>query len=207
MQGRTTQQGGWQDARRDASSTGEITVITGCMFSGKTTRLLRELSERPPGLGLAFKPTIDDRYRKDAIVSHDGAAYRAVSIERASDIFEHVTLTSVRLIVIDEVHFLNESLVDVATDIACRGIDLFLAGLDLDSWGRPFPHMTRLASVATHVESRRARCARCGEPATRTQRTRPLVDNRLVGGAERYEPRCEPCWTPPPVSSDPVAIG
>jgi len=197
------------------------------MFSGKTTHLLRDLASRPAGTCAAFKPTVDDRYQRDAIVSHDGVAHPARAIECITEVLEHIRQVRVsniagsasretplphgrgsvlsdasrlRAVIIDEVHFFGDAIVDVADELGGRGLDVLLAGLDVDRWGQPFPHMERLSSLATHVICKQADCARCGAPARRTQRTRPIGDAPLVGGAECYEPRCIACWTPPPVA-------
>ena len=51
---------------------GTITVLSGCMFSGKTTELLRKLERIPQRSALVFKHVIDNRYDPDAVVSHGG---------------------------------------------------------------------------------------------------------------------------------------
>ena len=53
---------------------GDIEVICGSMFSGKTEELLRRLRlARVAGQRTQlFKPVIDDRYSSDSVVTHDG---------------------------------------------------------------------------------------------------------------------------------------
>lgn len=177
---------------------GEVTLITGCMFSGKTTLMLDRLAACPAGSAVAVRHAVDDRYRTDAIVSHDGRSFPAHTIARSSELLEWDIPPGVRLIAIDEIHFLDDSLVEIVSQLARRGFDVMLAGLDLDSWGRPFPLIERLKQAATHVVPRTTTCACCGGVADHTQRLTPIVDGRMVGGSDHYEPRCAACWRPPP---------
>lgn len=182
----------------DVVGRGETTLITGCMFSGKTTLLLRALADQDPRASLAFRHTIDDRYRTDAIVAHDGRCFPAHTIGHARDLHQWVIDARIRLIAIDEVHFLDEALMAALERIVMTGVSVMMAGLDVDSWGHPFPHMVRLARFATHSVHCTAVCAQCGGVANRTQRRVPIVNGRLIGGPESYEARCTACWTPPP---------
>ncbi|NLX12834.1 MAG: thymidine kinase, partial [Phycisphaerales bacterium] len=67
------------------------------------------------------------------------------------------------------------------------------------SLGLPFGQVPVLAGLADEVIRVRAVCACCGEVADRTQRTAPIEEWDMVGGAESYEPRCEKCFQAPPL--------
>jgi len=177
---------------------GATTLVTGCMFSGKTTLLIDALSLYPADQVLAVRHRIDDRYRTDAIVSHDGRSFPARTIGCARDLLTWRNDPPVRLFVIDEVHFLDESLWAVTERIARSGCGVMMAGLDRDSWGRPFPHMVRLSQDVDRTIRCTGVCGQCGGTADRTQRLTPIVDGRMVGGPESYDARCIRCWTPPP---------
>lgn len=176
---------------------GAVTVLSGCMFSGKTTELLRQLTSVRPGAGVAFKHVIDNRYRCDALVSHAGKAYSAIAVSSPRRMLEHLHST-VELIAIDDAHFFDTDLGPIVERSAESGIDVIVACLDLDSWGHPFPLCRDLGSIADQFVTTYAVCARCGSVGDRTQRLTPIVDGRLVGGPESYEPRCRGCWRPPP---------
>ncbi|MEK6799112.1 MAG: thymidine kinase [Planctomycetota bacterium] len=176
---------------------GSITLVCGCMFSGKTTELLRSAERLPAERVQAFKPAIDTRYALDAVVSHAGRAFPATVVDSAAAIPPRIR-TSVSLAAIDEGHFFGVELVEVVQGLARCGIDVVVAALDRDSWGREFPAMRRWVDVADTVTGLSAVCARCGREATRTQRLTPILDRSMVGGPESYEPRCEGCWKAPP---------
>jgi thymidine kinase len=176
---------------------GTITFLTGCMFSGKTTELLRRLASCPAGTTLVFKHVIDRRYRTDAAVSHEGKSWPAVAITSAQEIAPHIG-PATALVAVEEAHFFDDDIVTVAGALADRGICVILTALDCDSWGRPIPVAQTLLHVADEPIVTHAVCARCGAPAHHTQRLTPIVDGNLVGGPESYEPRCRTCWHPPP---------
>ena len=179
-----------------ATRQGTITLIQGCMFSGKTSEVLRHIA-RAGEEAIAFKHVIDRRYAPDAIVTHDRRSHPAIAIQQASDLLGLIR-PSVPVVAIDEAHFFGDDLPAALSHIGKSGSDVVAAGLDRDSWGNPFPRMVRMAELADCVVNRTAVCGRCGGHATRTQRLVPVIDRNMVGGPESYEPRCAACWTPPP---------
>ena len=176
---------------------GVITVIAGCMFSGKTTELFRRFAEFSPSSILVFKHVIDRRYRADAVVSHDGEAWPAIQIASADEIMDHIR-PGIEVIAVDEAHFFDVSLVDVTRELAGRGISVITTSLDRDSWGHPFAVAEGLCAIADELIVKYAVCAKCGVVADRTQRFTPIIDGNMVGGPESYEARCQKCWVPPP---------
>lgn len=176
---------------------GTITFIAGCMFSGKTTELLRRLDALDQASIRTFKHRIDRRYRSHAVVSHGGLARPAFPVASMGEIVARID-SGTSVVAIDEAHFFDTALVDLTRDLAARGVDVILTSLDLDSWGRPFAVARRLRAIADEPIDRNAVCAGCGGPADHTQRLTPIIDGNMVGGPESYEPRCLTCWSPPP---------
>ncbi|UCF35152.1 MAG: hypothetical protein JSV78_07570 [Phycisphaerales bacterium] len=176
---------------------GTTTLIAGCMFAGKTSELLDRLRCYPSNRRIAFKHVIDNRYRTDAIVSHDGDHLPAVTVTDAGQIPGKV-VDGIEIAAIEEAHFFGTPLLNAIEALTARGVNVLVTGLELDTWGRPFPVMQRLAERADERTVKRPVCARCGAPADHSQRLTPIVDGRLVGGSESYEPRCANCWHPPP---------
>lgn len=179
---------------------GWIEVISGGMYAGKTEELLRRVRriEYAKKSVLVFKPTIDNRYSDTEVVSHDNGRYQSININKASEIMKYVDPLPYA-IAVDEVQFLDHSIIDVAEDLANKGVRVILAGLDRDFRGEPFGVMPELLARAEEVTKLRAICQVCGAPATRTQRIingKPAKYNDpvvLVGAKEQYEPRCRHC--------------
>lgn len=179
---------------------GWLEVISGCMFAGKTEELIRRinvLSYANKNI-IVFKPKVDNRYSDTEIVSHSGAKVPCLVVDRAQDILKRVKVDT-EVVAIDEVQFFDKEIVDVCEYLADKGIRVMVAGLDKDFRGEAFGVMPELLTRAEFVTKLTAVCAKCGAPATRTQR---LVDGKpasfddpivLVGAVEHYEPRCRHC--------------
>jgi thymidine kinase len=173
-----------------------VTLIQGCMFSGKTTELLRRIDAQAPETVIAIKHVVDTRYSGAQIVSHAGKAHSAIAVHRSDDILA-VVRPSTRIVAIDEAHFFDDDLLDTIATLADHGIDVVLTSLEPDSWGRPFPINHRLRSTGAEVVALFCFCARCGGRADRTQRLTPVVNGNMIVEPQNYEPRCEKCWKPP----------
>src|SRR5438034_7121541 len=102
-------------------STGWIEVIVGSMYSGKTEELIRRLRRAQIARQRVeiFKPHIDDRYAKDAIVSHSELRIPSRAVRRAADVLRHAH--EAQVIGIDEGQFLGQGLVEVCEKLARMG--------------------------------------------------------------------------------------
>lgn len=179
---------------------GWLEVICGCMFAGKTEELIRRinvLSYARKNI-LVFKPKIDDRYSTTEIASHAGSKVPCIVISEAKEILNHVNYDT-DVVAIDEVQFFDEDVVDICEYLADSGLRVMVAGLDKDFRGEPFGVLPDLLTRAEFVTKLTAVCAKCGAPATRTQRIingKPASFNDpivLVDAKEAYEPRCRHC--------------
>ncbi len=178
--------------------TGWIEVICGSMFSGKTEELIRRIrrAEYAKQRILVFKPLIDNRYSDNQIVSHTKMSARSINIENAEEIYLHLD-SAPHIVAIDEAQFFSDSIVEVANDLADKGIRVIIAGLDQDYMGKPFGPMPKLLAVAEYITKNLAICLKCGNPANRTQRLTKDSDTILVGANELYEARCRNCHEVP----------
>lgn len=181
---------------------GWIEMIVGPMFAGKTEELIRRVKrmEYAHKNYLIFKPSIDDRYSIGEIVSHNKKALKAINIEKSSDIRKSLK-PETQAIIIDEVQFFDEAIVDVLKELAEEGYRVICGGLDTDFRGEPFMICARLLALAEDVLKLTAICQVCGSLATKTQRIingkaayydDPII---LVGEKEAYEARCRNCHT------------
>ena len=177
--------------------TGSIEVVCGSMFSGKTDELIRRLVRATIAKQKVqvFKPAIDVRYAVEKVTSHAGADYSAIPVEKAADIRVGVD-EDTTVVAIDEAQFFDPEIVDIAQELAWRGVRVIVAGLDMDFRGEPFGPMPILMSKAEKVDKLHAICMTCGNEASRTQR---LVNGKparyddpvvIVGASELYEARC-----------------
>ena len=187
---------------------GRIEVITGSMFSGKTEELIRRLIRAKIAKQdvLVFKANLDDRYDKMDIRSHSGMSLKSIpvpitkrGIQQIKDVIEEYEQKhgKVDVIGIDELHFFDDSIVDMVDELADQGKRIIVAGLDLDFSDEPFEPMKRLLAKAEYVDKLRAVCVVCGEDGTKTQLKGKVVPDAkkvIIGGAELYEARCRRCF-------------
>lgn len=179
---------------------GQIEVICGPMFAGKTEELIRRANrlDYAKKKYLVFKPTIDDRYSKSEIVSHSNYRKNSIVVSSSKDILARCS-EEIDVVIIDEAQFFDAGIVETAEFLADRGIRVICGGLDCDFKGEPFEVMAQLLARAESITKLTAICNVCGRPATRTQR---IIDGQpayeddpvvLVGAKEAYEPRCRAC--------------
>jgi thymidine kinase len=175
---------------------GRIDVICGCMFAGKTARLIEWLkAEQDTGRRVvAFKHTLDNRYAPTELATHDNLRFPARSLPDAKQV--EAQARSADVVGIDEAQFFGRELAAVCERLRLRGQRVIVAGIDHDTWGQPFPPLPQLKQIADHVELRHTPCRVCGAPARYSQRMMPVVNGQMVGGPREYEPRCEKCFVP-----------
>lgn len=176
---------------------GWLEIICGSMFSGKSEELIRRVrrAQFAKQEVKVFKPSIDNRYSEEEVVSHNGTAIISKPVASSIEILEYIT-EKTDVIAVDEVQFFDEHICDVLTLLANQGYRVIAAGLDQDFRGEPFSVVPQLMAIAELVTKLQAVCSVCGSPASRTQR---LINGKpasyddpiiLVGASESYEPRC-----------------
>lgn len=183
---------------------GWIEIICGPMFAGKSEELIRRVKrmEYAKQTFVCFKPKIDNRYSENEIVSHNLHKTKSININSSTEILSLIP-EHCDAVVIDEVQFLDEGIVEVCRRLADSGYRVICAGLDMDFRGIPFHNVALLMASAEYVQKLTAICVKCGSPATRTQRVvngvpadydDPII---IVGAAQTYEPRCRHCHDVP----------
>jgi thymidine kinase len=178
---------------------GTLTVVYGCMFAGKTTKLIEIAKSKIQSNkhAIVFKPSIDKRYSEVSVVSHDGLSMEAVVYDELAKITVHESQPA--LVAFDEIQFYEPAVINYIDGLLSQGTDVVVSGLDVDFRGEPFMNVSTLLEKADEAHRLYARCVVCESPATISQRiidgmpakyTDPVI---MVGGQETYEPRCEKC--------------
>ena len=176
---------------------GWIEVIAGSMFSGKSEELIRRLRRAKIARQKVqvFKPKIDVRYSADHIVSHSEMRHESRTVETAAELLANIE-PETEVVGIDEGQFFDRELVDVANELARRGLRVIIAGLDQDYTGKPFEPMPQLLAIAEYITKTHAICVRCGQPANYSQRIFASEERVAVGAGSMYEARCRRCFVP-----------
>lgn len=173
---------------------GQIEVICGSMFSGKTEELIRRLNRAKIAKQKVeiFKPGIDKRYHEEDVVSHNENSIRSTPVNFAEDIL--LLSGNCDVVGIDEVQFFDDQIVSVAQKLANQGKRVILAGLDMDFEGLPFEPMPKLMAVAEFVTKVHAICMKCGDLAAFSLRLSDARQKVMLGEKDSYEARCRKCF-------------
>ncbi|KAM7492400.1 hypothetical protein LguiA_035321 [Lonicera macranthoides] len=174
---------------------GEIHVIIGPMFAGKTTSLLRRIkSEGNNGRHVAMiKSSKDTRYAIDSVVTHDGTKFPCWTLQDLLSFKQNFgadAYDELDVIGIDEAQFFDD-----LYDFCCRAADqdgktVIVAGLDGDYLRRRFGSVLDVIPLADTVTKLTARCELCGKRAFFTLRKTDETKTELIGGADMYMPVC-----------------
>ena len=191
---------------------GWVLAITGCMFSGKTKKLARVVEDlvRAKRKVKIFVPKTDNRKTRSLELE---LSKLGVPVPKTTHFKSDKPLQILRLaddnvdaVVFDEAQFIVNrkairDFVLVLGKLRKRRLLVVVAGLDTDYLHRPFGAMPYVLAVADDVMKRYARCVKCGEKATYTQRLdkkgRPVSKNSdliVVGDKGTYEARCDKCF-------------
>lgn len=169
---------------------GHLTVYCGSMFSGKTTSLLKTVVwNRHVGRTVyVYKPSKDTRYGLDDVVSHDGLSVMAHNIGK------HLPFPVVKhpgsLIVIDEIQFFDNTIIEWIIIQLLAGNDVVAVGLDMDYQGAPFETTSLLLAMADEIHKLKAICSVCGSPASKTFKKINNNERVELGSSDLYEARC-----------------
>lgn len=183
-------------------------VVTGAMFSGKTTELLCT-AERlffQHTLPILCKPHTDTRDGPEARTHAgwfrpaQGRPVRLIDALEAILVDVEANPDQPVAVLVDEAQFLEPepTLAALCQRPPPNLVGWYFFGLNLDARGNPWSVMREVLPLATSVRVLEGVCKQCLGPATRTQRLTPWPgDSQVaVGAAQDYEPRCVRCFDP-----------
>ncbi|MDP6853276.1 MAG: thymidine kinase [Candidatus Marinimicrobia bacterium] len=173
---------------------GWIEIICGPMFSGKTEELIRRLvrAQIAKQRVAIFKPSTDNRYEEDFIVSHNQRKIQSIQVKKTQSILDHKDDADV--FGIDEAQFFDDSIVSVCKDLANCGRRVVIAGLEKDYLGKSFGPMPQLLVDAEYITKVNAICMSCGDPANYSHRISREKKQVVVGETDKYEALCRSCY-------------
>lgn len=178
---------------------GKLIVHTGSMFSGKTSSLKNEIKRFIIAgyKAVAFKPSIDTRYKKNEIVTHDMTSIECILVDDIDQLMDYCNKLSPHVIAIDEIQFLGGSVQKIIASInelLAKDITVVVAGLDIDYTGTPFEVVKELMPIADYLYKHHAVCVRCGSDAWVSHRKSQDKDRIKIGAEDEYEPLCRKCF-------------
>lgn len=170
---------------------GKIEIITGCMFAGKSTELLKRLKLSKEKF-LLVKPKIDIRHDKKKVITHSGENLPAIVVDSVSEI--NSKLKEVKLLGIDEAQFFTTKIVEDCKYIKKKGVRIIIAGLHKDYLDNKFNSVDALIKEADVITKLYATCNQCGDLAMYSHRITHQKSKILLGDQNHYEPLCKMCY-------------
>ena len=174
-------------------------IITGCMFSGKTTALMTAYDECDTSKVLINHAT-DVRYSAEAdVTTHDRRTRAARPCHRLRDVTAHEEYPTARAVFVDEAQFFPDLGEIVTRMVHGDAKHVTIAGLHSDFKRTKFGQLLDLMPIATQVTFLYARCAQCGARACFSQ-LRTDADDRFgqhrVGADDAFVAKCEEHYEP-----------
>uniref|UniRef100_A0A8C8FZL7 Thymidine kinase n=2 Tax=Oncorhynchus tshawytscha TaxID=74940 RepID=A0A8C8FZL7_ONCTS len=172
---------------------GQIQVIFGPMFSGKSTELIRRVRRFQIAQYncLVVKYAKDTRYSEKGMATHDKNTMEAVPANCLSDVRSLALQACV--IGIDEGQFFPD-IVQFCEEMANMGKTIIVAALDGTFQRKPFGDILNLVPLAESVVKLNAVCMQCYKEAAYTKRLGAEKELEVIGGADMYHARCRKCY-------------
>ncbi|XP_060950035.1 thymidine kinase, cytosolic [Limanda limanda] len=172
---------------------GQIQVIFGPMFSGKSTELMRRVRRFQIAQYncLVIKYAKDQRYSDTGMATHDKNTMEAVPANSLGDVRSLALKASV--IGVDEGQFFPDT-VEFCEEMANLGKTIIVAALDGTFQRKPFGHILNLVPLAESVVKLHAVCMQCYREAAYTKRIGAEKEVEVIGGADKYQAVCRSCY-------------
>ena len=173
---------------------GRLELIMGCMFSGKSTELIRRL-KRYKAINkqvLVINSAKDTRSTEQVLKTHDGITFNCIKTNNLNEIFKSKDFRNVEIIGIDEGQFFN-GLYDFVIGSLKLDKHVIVASLDGDSNQETFGETLSLIPIADEVDKLKAFCMECNDGTPAPFSKRIIMQNEgqeLIGDNDFYRAVC-----------------
>ena len=175
---------------------GSIHLILGCMFSGKTTELVRNI-KRFRSIGrttMVINYHLDNRYGENTVSTHDSIGVDAYMINNLNSIHSNEKLKNIysnsKYIFINEGQFF-ENLYNFCVNAANNDNKIvYICGLDGDFKQQKFGQLIDLIPVCDSLIKLHALCKICGCKASFTKRNSDEGSQVVIGNGNMYSAVC-----------------
>ncbi|AEN03663.1 thymidine kinase [Yokapox virus] len=172
---------------------GNIQLILGPMFSGKSTELIRIVKRYQIAKYncIVINHSSDIRYGISNVFTHDNNSYSAIQTSKLSDLIDIVENFTV--IGIDEGQFFQD-IVEFCENMANKGKIVIVAALDGTFKRKPFGNVLNLIPLSETVTKLTAVCMKCFKDASFSKRIGTETEIEIIGGKDKYLSVCRKCY-------------
>ena len=178
----------------------ELTLIFGSMFSSKTTKLIKIISEYE-AIGkktLFINHKLDTRCGENEAKTHSNQIRKCVKTENLLDLIDNKEFKQAEVIAIDEASF-YEDLYKFIINIEDLNKKIYVGGLNGCSNRKPFGQINDLLPLADDIIHLKSLCAICksGVKGIFSKRISSKKSKILVGDKDQYIACCRKCYFKP----------
>jgi len=169
-------------------------MIVGCMFAGKTTKLINEYDRHKHNKNVCVVNYIHDtRYDPEMLSTHDLTKIPCLRLKSLQSLTE--TQLACDIFLINEAQFFTD-LYDIVTELAdIHNKDVYIYGLDGDFKRNEFGDISKLLPVCTSITKIYANCDNCKTKNTAcfTHRITNKEEQCIIDSSS-YIPVCRKCY-------------
>ena len=173
---------------------GKLILILGCMFSGKTSKLLEYYYKyRLKYKCLLLSHEKDCRYGKNTIATHNKFSEKSKSVSNLVDALEFEEYKKCNVILIDEGQFFEDLSEFVKKAVNEDNKIIIVSGLNSDYMKEPIGQVNDLIMEADDIHFQKAICHYCPQPQDAIFSLRINTTSKeqiLVGEKNNYVPVC-----------------
>lgn len=176
-----------------------LDLTIGPMFSGKTTKLVRNyygfIEDNCGSHVLMINHSFDTRYSKATISTHDkDTKIKCHMLHDLSTITpEYINTKGIHAIFINEGQFFKD-IINWVKSVSKVNIKVYISGLDGDYKQEPFGDFLNLIPISTIITKLTSKCYKCNcNYAAHTVRITYSGQQILVGSSDIYNPICSNC--------------
>lgn len=175
---------------------GNLFVISGPMFSGKTSYLIDQSAKIPDTNKILINHILDSRYSTEKICSHDHTYVDCVSLSNLNEIKQLDNYKNTEYIFIDEGQFFKDIKNIILEMVNIDRKTIYISGLLTDYKQEAIGELGDIICYADKVEILHGKCAKCINPSLFTTKrilndTSPVVVD--VGHNNKYDSLCRNC--------------
>ncbi len=168
----------------------KLDLIIGCMFSGKSSELIRRVNRQrvlPSNNILVINSRKDNRNSSNIVNTHDNVSIDCIK----TDNLNHIPIDEYNIIAIDESQFFT-GLKQFVKKCLDDDKHVIVAGLDGDFKQEIFGEILHLIPLADTITKLHALCKQCGDGTLASFSKRIIKSDvqELVGAGEIYIPVC-----------------
>ena len=176
---------------------GYLKIVLGPMFSGKTSRLLRDyrLYKACDISCCVVNYDEDKRYHNNMLSTHDLVKIPCKMVHHLQDIVTAENISTYKVFFINEAQFFEDVCPCVTELVEKYNKTVYLYGLDGDFKREKFGKVLDLVPLADSVTKTTALCKLCkdGTQGIFTHRITKETEQKVIG-ADNYIPLCRKCY-------------